>query len=96
MTTYKNNLVMYAQRIERNARYQEVRNGQWLFNHLPIPVANLVAGTSFDPFHKMMSQEDIFNWLDNHLIFEDNEIIGLFHNERVLWDSKAQCVLDSN
>jgi hypothetical protein len=50
----------------------------------------------FDPFHKMMSQEDIFNWLDNHLIFEDNEIIGLFHNERVLWDSKAQCVLDSN
>jgi hypothetical protein len=36
MTTYKNNLVMYAQRIERNARYQEVRNGQWLFNHLPI------------------------------------------------------------
>jgi hypothetical protein len=82
------NMAMYAQQIERSAFQCDQRTGQWLFNHLPAAVAHVVGGTSFDPFHKNMNQEAIFNWLDNHLIFQGSLIIGVFNNEIVLWEDE--------
>jgi hypothetical protein len=64
----------------------DYRSGQALFNGLPGPAANAVAGTLFDPFHKMLSRDQVTDWIDNHLIFSDaGEVIGVFDNNKLLW-----------
>jgi hypothetical protein len=82
-------LVMYTQQIFEGAQYYSQRTGQYLFNKLPLLVAAEVAGTSFDPFHKDLSKFEIYEWLDNHLIFQDQRIVGLFHNDVLLWEENS-------
>jgi hypothetical protein len=67
----------------------DLRTGQVLFNSLPAGPAGAVAGTSFDPFFKDLTEQQLYEWIDYHLITEGNEILGVFHNERIVWESNA-------
>lgn len=84
----KTELEVMAVHIAVGARQTKLRTGQYLFNHLPDQVGNKVAGTLFDPFHKDLSKQEIIEWLDNHLIFDHNEIIALFDQNTILWESE--------
>jgi hypothetical protein len=81
----KTELDVMAVHIAVGARQTKQRTGQYLFNHLPVEVGNKVAGTLFDPFHKDLSKPEIIEWLDNHLIFNENKIIALFDQNTILW-----------
>lgn len=72
------------------APQHDLRTGQYLFNSLPNEVARVVSGTLFDPFHTDMKSGDIWNWIDNHLIFSDdgNQIIAVFNNNQILWQAE--------
>lgn len=76
----------FVRQIIKGAEFYEQRTGQYLFNHLPNHIGGRVAGTSFDPFHKELSDREIYEWIDNHLVFDGFEIVGLFHGEVVLWE----------
>lgn len=87
-------LVEYTNQIMRNAKLSEQRTGQYLFNKLPGPVAVVVGGTSFDPFHKDLSAIEISDWIDSHLIFDNGWIVGVFHGERVLWEGDRPAMIN--
>ena len=64
-----------------------LRTGQLLINNLPREVANVVRGTKFDPFYQELTREQIINWFDDHIIFsEDDQIIVVFDNDKILWE----------
>lgn len=62
-----------------------IRTGQALFNTLPLWVSNAVAMTSFDPFFKKLTEQEIVEWMGSHLIFNDEgDIIAVFNNDKIL------------
>jgi hypothetical protein len=66
-----------------------LRTGQILFNLLPRGAGGKVAGTFFDPFHKELCYTELQQWIDNHLIFDDDgAIIGVFNNNQLLWEAQ--------
>lgn len=75
--------------IIKRAPFYSQRTGQYLFNELPHPVAEVVRTTNFDPFYKELSKEEIMKWYDDHVIFDDNdEIILLFSGNNILWEKE--------
>lgn len=79
--------VAFVDKIKREARKNNQRTGQYLFNYLPEGAANVVASTLFDPFHKELTWTEILEWIESHLIFKGEEIVGVFNNNDVLWES---------
>lgn len=77
---------IFTSTIMQKAHVYDQRTGQYLFNQLPNHIARLVSGTTFDPFHKDFNVEEIYKWINDHLIFNDNEIICLFNNDKILWE----------
>ena len=78
-------LVFTVPSIKYVAQDSEWRTGQALFNLLPGGLANSVAGTSFDPFFRDLTDHELQEWIDNHLILNDKqEPIAVFHNNRIL------------
>jgi hypothetical protein len=77
---------VWAEHIIRGAYVHEQRTGQYLFNHLPNPVAAQVRGTTFDPFHKDLTINEVHCWIQDHLIFDANRIIAVFNNDEILWE----------
>ena len=81
--------VDYSHRIWLEAHEIHVRTGQHLFNTLPSYIGAKVAGTMFDPFHRDLSKVQMVNWVENHLIFnDDGEIIALFDGNMIMWEKK--------
>jgi len=77
----------YSREVIMHAEGQNQRTGQYLFNGLPDGARKAVAGTVFDPFHKNMSQYQIENWLEDHVVFNDNgSIIGIIAGRKILWE----------
>ena len=63
------------------------RPGQFLFNSLRHEIADTVRGTFLDPFYKEMSLRQIIEWLENHIIYDDDgRMICLFDKNEVLWE----------
>lgn len=62
------------------------RTGQSLFNNLPREVKEVVRGSLFDPFHKDLNRFEIASWVDDHLIFDDKGICGVFRGNTILWE----------
>jgi hypothetical protein len=63
-----------------------VKERQYLFNSFSVEVADVVVASTFDPFHKNMSQDQIENWLLNHVVFnESGSIIAVFNENTILW-----------
>lgn len=61
-----------------------LRTGQALFLVLPDWVGLVVAGTPWDPFHRELTKFQIVNWINDHLIFKDDEIVAVFNGEDIL------------
>lgn len=82
---------IFAEDIMINAKAQQQRAGQYLFNHLPESgAATVVAGSIFDPFHKDLSVTEVFDWLCDHLIFDNNQnIIAVFNGNDILWEKEG-------
>lgn len=77
----------YARQIVLGAINAKHRTGQWMFNKLPAGIGRVVAGTSFDPFFKELSASEIEQWIEDHLIFDGYEIIGVYHGNQILWEA---------
>lgn len=69
----------------RGAKVHNQRTGQFLYNSLPSEVCSRVAGTLFDPFFDDLTADEIQSWIDNHLIFDGGEIVGVFDKNNILW-----------
>lgn len=89
MSTYNQDELNFVHHIMTRAKANIQRTGQYMFNNLPDVIANKVAGTSFDPFHKELSAQELYDWIDGHLVFDGNEIVGLFHENRILWETPS-------
>lgn len=69
---------------------QNQRTGQFLFNTLPDMVRERLAGKTFDPFHRDMSQFQVEEWLLDHIVFDDDgEVIGLYSGNHIMWEKKG-------
>lgn len=80
-------MIAWANTIARYCKQNpDIRTGQYLFNSLPPTTASIVAGSTFDPFHKDLTEDELYEWMDNHLIFSDmsDSIIGVFNNDMIL------------
>lgn len=82
--------LMFADQIRLGAGLSGQRTGQYLFNHLPSGPANVVAATLFDPFHKELNEREIYDWIENHLIFDGSRIVGVFNNDQLLWEESGE------
>lgn len=78
----------YAQHIYDIALVHGQRTGQKLFNTLnPPEMSEAVRGKPWDPFYKDLTFEEIVEWVDNHLVFDDHgHIIALFDGNKILWE----------
>jgi hypothetical protein len=80
--------------IRHFSRGNQQRTGQMLMNLLPVNVYAAISGTPFDPFHKDFSFEELYEWIDSHLIFGEipahgpAEIIAVFNGDQILWSSQ--------
>lgn len=81
------NTDQFVDHILRKAGNTGQRTGQYLYNSLPQIVAQLVNGKLFDPFHGEYTRAELAEWIDNHLIFEGNEIVALFDKDRIIWEA---------
>jgi len=71
-----------------NAEAHGQRTGQYLYNGLPDDARAVVAGTIWDPFYKDLSQFQLVDWINQHLVFNENgTITGVISGPNVLWDS---------
>lgn len=62
-----------------------IRLGTALFECLPSWAGRKVAGTSLDTFDLPLTLDQVFKWLDNHVIFDDSgQIIALFDGDVVI------------
>lgn len=59
--------------------------GQYLFNCLPNAIAEVVAKTSFNPFGKELTAKEAAKWVDDHLVIEDTEVVGVVDGDHILW-----------
>jgi len=82
----KKELEIFTDHILKGARASNQRPGQYLYNHLPNGAAAAVNGTLFDPFHKDLDRDGIYEWLDNHIITHHGWIIAVFNNNQILWE----------
>lgn len=61
------------------------RWGQALFIALPKWAATVVAGSTFDPYYVIGTTHETREWIDNHLILDDEgEVLAVHHNNLIL------------
>lgn len=60
------------------------RLGQALFNNLPTWAVSYIAGSTFDPFYKDMSDREAWEWIDSHLIFDDEGVLAVYSGNKVI------------
>lgn len=83
-------------RIRREAEYIHTmapvfdnRTGQLLFNVLRHEIADVVRHTDFDPFYEDLTLEEIVEWLEAHILYDnDGNMIRLFDEGGVLWEEQ--------
>jgi len=64
------------------------RTGQYLYNYFE-GLREYIAGKTYDPFYRDMSQYQIEEWLLEHCIFDGHgEIIGFFVGDDILWERR--------
>ncbi len=76
----------WAEYICKKAPNKRQRTGQFLFNQLPNHISTIVAGKMFDPFYADLSEREVQEWINDHLIFNGQEIIGVFDGDNLLWE----------
>ena len=79
-----------AEYICNMAAQLDQRNGQFLFNHLRHEVAEAARGTLYDPFYKELSQDEVAQWLEDHIVWnDDGRMIAFFIGETILWEEET-------
>ena len=76
---------LITNQVMQRAQIEGQRTGQYLFNLLPSNIVYYVAGRPFDPFFKDLTAEEVYQWIDEHLIFDGKEIIGVFDKDNLIW-----------
>lgn len=81
------NLRRFCEWCFRRAQHSEINNGQFIFDLLPPEVQDIVRTTYFDPFYANFTIEEMRQWFNDHLVFnEQGEVIVLFFNRHILWE----------
>jgi hypothetical protein len=81
--------IQEADYIVHMADYHQQRTGQFLFNNLKHEIAEIVRGSLFDPFYKSLSEHEVVEWLEHHIIYSDDGImICLFDGDHILWEEE--------
>ena len=84
------NIKQYVDELMRRSKALNERTGQALHKSLPVDIRRWVNGALFDPFYKDLSEEEIYQWIDNHLIFDDEGVlIGLYDRNTILWERET-------
>ena len=76
--------IIYEMRKSIEEAKFNIRIGQALFNALPIWAGNVVAGTPWDPYHRDLTWFEVTNWMNAHLIFNNDELIAVMNNDEIL------------
>lgn len=65
----------------------EMRTGQLLFNVLRYEIAEAVRDTELDTFYKDMTLQEIIDWLENHILYDNQgRMVRLCGTDgRILW-----------
>jgi hypothetical protein len=75
-----------AEYIHFMAPQYDMRTGQLLFNILRHEIAEVVRNTELDTFYEDLELEEIVEWLENHIMFDNQgRMIRLFDGHRILW-----------
>ena len=65
------------------------RLGQALFNMLSVEATEKLVGNQIDPFYSVTNRSELFEWVDNHLILDDEATaIAIFSGDEILWEAK--------
>ena len=83
-------------RIRREAEYIHTmapvygeRTGELLFNVLRHEIADVVRNTNFDPFYEDLDTDEIVEWLETHILYDnDGNMIRLFDERGILWEDE--------
>lgn len=79
-----------AQFIYDMAPVYEERTGQLLFNNLRHEIAEVIRGTELDPFYKNMELEEIVDWYEKHIVFDNRgRMIRLISDGITLWEEST-------
>lgn len=65
------------------------RTGQLLFNFLRHEIAEVVRDTELDTFYDQLSFDDVVDWLDDHIEYDDEgTMVRLVSEHDVLWEEE--------
>lgn len=64
------------QQVIYGAKARKMRTGQYLFTILPEHLQHSLLGTPFDPYNRDMNPEEITNWIETHVIFDPEQVVG--------------------
>lgn len=60
--------------------------GKILYLRLPEPAANIATNKYFDPYFQHLTKVTLWNWLENHVLFDkDGQIVVLHDRGIILW-----------
>lgn len=77
----------WADHIILGAGLKQQRTGQWMMNNFEPEVYIAVSGRMFDPFNKDLTREQLIEWMQDHLIFDNGHIVAVFNNDQILWEA---------
>lgn len=61
------------------------RTGELVMEFLPYEVRESIVGRVFDLYYMNPSAQEIRDWFADHIIFDNDVIIGVFDNDTILW-----------
>lgn len=78
-----------AEYIHFMAPQYDMRTGQLLFNVLRHEIADVVRDTELDTFYEDLEVEEIVDWLEDHIIFDNQgRMVRLFSGHTILWEEE--------
>ena len=86
---YDQQIEAIARSISVGARQTNQRRGEYLFNLLPQDAMMNVAWSDMDPYYDILSFKETIEWIHNHLMIRDYEIVGVFDGRNVIWEMES-------
>lgn len=77
----------YAKHVIQGAKLKKQRTGERLFYSLPAGAGNAIASTLIDPYHFDFGEDELVQWVDNHLVLDDYfNVLAVFNGNQILWE----------
>lgn len=77
----------FCAQVIRDAEKDGQRTGQKLMNILEPGPYSAITRSTFDPFHKDLSLQELIEWVDNHIIWDGPRIIAVFKDNLICWEA---------